>query len=219
MCRFLLAKSKNPINPKSILERFSTMAKKSKAFDGDWQGDGWGFSWINEKNSWERYRSLKPIWEDVSVFNLFSDAKIFSIHARSASFPQHKNNIEYNQPYINDSYSYVFNGLLKGVTLSLPGQVGAQKIWSILENYLKKMNLTQAIYKTSDLLKQNSRTIQALNIGVAGKNTISAYCYYTQHPKYYSLHYLDQPDLKIIVSEPIERFNFKPLLTNSLITL
>lgn len=219
MCRFLLAKSKQPISPEPILNSFAKMAKKSKAFDGDWQGDGWGFSWLNKKNSWERYRSLKPIWEDVSVFNHFSDAKIFSIHARSASFPQHKNNLEYNQPYINESYSYVFNGLLKGVTLSLPGDVGTQKIWLLLNDYLKKMNLTQALSKTTDILKNNSRSIQALNIGVAGQNTISSYCYYTQHPKYYSLHYLDRPDLKIIVSEPIEGFNFKPLLTNSLITL
>lgn len=195
------------------------MAEKSKAFDGDWQGDGWGFSWVDEKNQWQSYRSLKPVWQDIKTFGTFPLSSIFSIHARSASFPQHKNNLEYNQPYINESYSYVFNGLLKGVTLSLPGDIGAQKIWLLLNDYLKKMSLTQALYKTNDILKNNSRRIQALNIGVAGKDTISAYCFYSQHPKYYSLHYLDNPELKIIVSEPIEGFNFKPLLTNSLITL
>ena len=45
MCRFLLAKSENPIKPKTILEQFSIMAQKNKTYDGDWQGDGWGFSW------------------------------------------------------------------------------------------------------------------------------------------------------------------------------
>jgi predicted glutamine amidotransferase len=219
MCRFLLAKSKNPLNPKAILEKFSIMAEKSKAFDGDWQGDGWGFSWIDEKNQWQLYRSLSPVWQDTKTFETFPSSSIFTIHARSASFPQHKNNLEYNQPYTNESYSYVFNGLLKGVTLSLPGQVGAQKIWLLLNDYLKKMNLTQALYKTSYILKNNSHSIQALNIGVAGKDTISAYCFYSQHPKYYSLYYLDRPDLKIIASEPIGGFSFKPLLTNSLITL
>jgi len=144
---------------------------------------------------------------------------MFAIHARSASFPQHKNNIEYNQPYINDSYSYVFNGLLKGVTLSLPGEIGAQKIWQLLNVYLKKTNLTQAVYKTTDILKKNSRNIQALNIGIAGKNTISAYCHFTAHPDYYSLQYSDNSDIKIICSEVIEEFEFKSLPTNSLITL
>jgi len=218
MCRFLLCKSKQLISPKKILDSFAKMAQKSKAYDGDWQGDGWGFSWLRD-NKWQEYRSVKPIWEEKEKLSEFPQSYIFSIHARSASFPQHKNNIEYNQPYINESYSYVFNGLLKGVTLSLPGDIGAQKIWLLLNDYLKKMNLIQALYKTTDILKKNSRIIQALNIGIAGKNTISAYCYYLQHQKYYSLQYSNNPDIKIICSEPIDRFNFKLLLTNSLIIL
>ena len=218
MCRFLLAKSKLSINPEKILKSFARMAEKSKAFDGDWQGDGWGFSWLGN-NKWQEYKSLKPIWKEKNKFAKFPETNIFSIHARSASFPQHKNNIEYNQPYINESYSYVFNGLLKGVTLSLPGDIGAQKIWSLLNVYLKKINLTQSLYKTSDILKKNSRNIQALNIGVAGKNTISAYCHFTAHPNYYSLQYSDNSDIKIICSEAINGFKFKSLPTNSLITL
>ncbi|PJA55175.1 hypothetical protein CO165_04960, partial [Candidatus Roizmanbacteria bacterium CG_4_9_14_3_um_filter_33_18] len=126
--------------------------------------------------------------------------------------------IEYNQPYTNESYSYVFNGLLKGVALSLPGDIGAQKIWQLFNNYLKKNNLTQALNKTGDILKKNSQNIQALNIGIAGKNTISAYSYFTTHPNYYSLQYSDNSDVKIICSEVIDGFNFKSLPTNSLIT-
>ena len=218
MCRFLLCKSKQPIDPKKILGSFAKMAETSKAYDGDWQGDGWGFSWL-ENNKWQEYRSVKPIWKEKEKFSKFSQSYIFSIHARSASFPQHKNNIEYNQPYINEFYSYVFNGLLRGVTLSLSGDIGAQKIWLLLNDYLKKMNLIQALSKTADILKKNSRNIQALNIGIAGKNTISAYCYYTEHPNYYSLQYSDSSDVKIICSEVIDGHNFKSLPTNSLITL
>ena len=168
---------------------------------------------------WQEYKSLKPVWEEKERFSKFPESNIFSIHARSASFPQHKNNIEYNQPYINESYSYVFNGLLKGVTLSLPGEIGAQKIWSFLNVYLKKINLTQSLYKVTDILKKNSRNIQALNIGVAGKNTISAYCHFTAHPNYYSLQYSDNSNIKIICSEVIDGFIFKSLPANSLITL
>ena len=218
MCRFLLCKSKQPINPKKILSSFSEMAEKSKAYDGDWQGDGWGFSWL-EDNKWKEYRSLKPIWKEKDKFSKFTESNIFSIHARSASFPQHKNNIEYNQPYINKSYSYVFNGLLKGVTLSLPGNIGAQKIWLLLNVYLKKINLTQSLYKVTDILKNNSLNIQALNIGVAGKNTISAYCHFNAHPNYYSLQYSDNSNIKIICSEIIDGFIFKSLPANSLISL
>ena len=218
MCRFLLCKSKQSIDPKKILGSFAKMAETSKAYDGDWQGDGWGFSWL-KNNKWHEYRSLKPIRKEKNKFSKFPRSYIFSIHVRSASFPQHKNNIEYNQPYINEFYSYVFNGLLRGVTLSLSGDIGAQKIWLLLNDYLKKMNLIQALSKTADILKKNSRNIQALNIGIAGKNTISAYCYYTEHPNYYSLQYSDSSDVKIICSEVIDGFDFRSLPTNSLITL
>lgn len=218
MCRFLLVKSKLSIKPEKILKSFAKMAEKSKAYDGDWQGDGWGLSWL-ENNRWKEYKSLKPIWKDKQKFSKFPESNIFSIHARSASFPQHKNNIEYNQPYTNEFYSYVFNGLLKGVALSLPGDIGAQKIWQLFNNYLKKNNLTQALNKTADILKKNSRDIQALNIGIAGKNTISAYSYFTAHPNYYSLQYSDNSEIKIICSEIIDGYNFKSLPTNSLITL
>jgi len=218
MCRFLLAKSKLSINPEKILKSFAKMAKKSKAYDGDWQGDGWGFSWLKD-DKWQIYKSVRPIWQEKEKFSDFPKTNIFSIHARSASFPQHKNNIEYNQPYTNESYSYVFNGLLKGVALSLPGDIGAQKIWQLFNNYLKKNNLTQALNKTGDILKKNSQNIQALNIGIAGKNTISAYSYFTAHPNYYSLQYSDNSEIKIICSEIIDGFKFKSLPTNSLITL
>jgi len=220
MCRFLLCKSKNLISPNRILKSFSNMAQKSKAFDGDWQGDGWGFSWL-ENNKWKEYKSLKPIWEENEKFMEFPQSNVFTIHARSASFPQHRNIIEYNQPFINNTFSYVFNGLLKGVTLSLPGEIGAQKIWSLLNSYLDKIDLSRALDKTVNILKKNSKTIQALNIGLAKKNAISAYCFYLKHPEYYSLKYCDNFNIKLICSEVIAgfNFNFKSLPTNSLIIL
>ena len=58
MCRFLLAKSKLSINPEKILKSFAKMAKKSKAYDGDWQGDGWGFSWLKD-DKWQIYKSIR----------------------------------------------------------------------------------------------------------------------------------------------------------------
>lgn len=218
MCRFLLYKSNRKRNPAHILELFSHMAKNSTSYDGDVQGDGWGFSWL-EDNHWERYVSTKPIWNDKNMFLTFPTSRIFSIHARSASFIKHKNNIAYNQPYIHDLYSYVFNGLLKGVTLSIPGEIGAQKIWNLLNNHLQNTPLTQSVYKTIEKLKNNAQNIQALNIGLAGEKTISAYCYYTKYPSYYSLHYSDTIENKIITSEVIDGFNFNVMSSNSLVTL
>lgn len=218
MCRFLLYKSKQPVAITETLHAFARMAKKSKAYDGDSQCDGWGIAWL-ENNSWQNYKSVRPIWEDVGASTQFPKSTIFTIHARSASFSQHKNNIEYNQPFINDSYSYVFNGLLKGVTLSIPGDIGAQKIWSLLGGYLNTMDIDKSLNKTIDTLKKHTRIIQALNIGLATKDAIAAYSCFTEHPDYYSLHYVDNPSLKLICSEPIDGFTFKLLPNNSSLLL
>lgn len=218
MCRFLLMRSTNQLKPKVVLESFAQMAKKSKAFDGDWQGDGWGVSWI-ENNSWKNYRSLKPIWEDTEMFDNIPSTSVLSIHARSASFPQHKNNIAYNQPYIENEYSFVFNGLLKGVKLLIPGDIGAQKIWFLLKRYVRNNDLRTALEKIKMVLEKNSTTIQALNVGIADHNTIAACSFYSEHPEYYTLHYVDSPEVKIICSEEIEGFQFKSLRQNSFLSL
>ncbi len=218
MCRFLLLKSKKPINPQPILEKFAIMAERSKAFDGDWQGDGWGFSWLDDKNSWKLYRSLKPIWKDQSSFDSFPKTGMFAIHARSATFPQHKGNIEFNQPYVNNPAIFVFNGYLKGVTLSIPGKIGAEKIWFLLQKALKEKKPIEALEKVKNILKKNTKQIQALNIGLSDGKNIFALSYYTKHPEYYRLRYIKTKELSLISSEPIGEYNFSESSSGSILS-
>ncbi len=232
MCRFLLCKSKKLINPQHILKEFSTMAEKSKAFDGDWQGDGWGFSWLNKNNKWQLYRSLNPIWKDIQSFNrLGTPSKMFLIHARSATFPQHKGNIEFNQPYLNGPYAFVFNGYLKGVSLSIPGKIGAEKIWYLLQKILahpqgghKARNqahpagVVEALEKVKNLLKKNTKQIQALNIGLSDGKKIYALSYFANHPEYYRLCYFRTKGLSLISSEPIGEYDFQESTSGSILS-
>lgn len=218
MCRFLLCKSSKLINPQQLLKEFSEMAEKSKAFDGDWQGDGWGFSWLDEKGSWELYHSLKPVWKDQSSFDSFPKTAMCVIHARSATFPQHKNNIEFNQPYLNEPYSFVFNGHLKGVTLSIPGKIGAEKIWFLLRKTLKEKKPVDALEKVKHILKKNTKHIQALNIGFSDGKNIYAISYYTNHPEYYRLRYFKTRELSIISSEPIGDYSFSKTFSGSILS-
>jgi len=218
MCRFLLCKSQNPKNPHKIIKAFSHMAKKSKAFDGDWQGDGWGISWL-ENNFWQSYKSVKPIWKDAVQDTLLFSSTMFLIHARSASFPQHKNNKEYNQPFSDSSTAFVFNGLIKNVSLHLPGEIGSQKIWSLLQKKLLIMAPEKALRETQRIITKNSKTVQALNMGIADKDNIYALCYYSIHADYYSLHYSKTEESSIISSEPIEGFNFNRLSKGEVIMI
>ena len=216
MCRFLLFKSDSPKNPQKIIKAFSKMAKKSKAFDGDWQGDGWGISWL-ENNNWKSHKSIKPIWEDDIKDTIISPTRIFLIHARSASFPQHKNNKEYNQPFFDSNNSFVFNGLIRGASLQLSGAIGSQKIWSLVQKKLLTMSPKNALKDALTALIKNSRVVQALNIGIADKKYIYALCYYSNHKDYYSLHYSKTADVSIISSEPIDGFHFTPLLKGEMV--
>lgn len=216
MCRFLLFKSQVQTNPQKILRAFSQMVKKSKAFDGDWQGDGWGISWL-ENNTWKSYKSVKPVWEDDMKDTLLFSSRIFLIHARSASFPQHKNNKEYNQPFTNSENAFVFNGLIKGVSLELSGAIGSQKIWALLQKKLSTTSIEKALKNTLKTLIHNSREVQALNMGVADKKNIYVLCYYSKHADYYSLYYSKTDECSIISSEPIDGFDFTRLFKDDVV--
>lgn len=221
MCRFLLVKSQKPIKPLSLLSSFAAMAQKSKAFDGDWQGDGWGIAWLDEKHVWHEYKSLLPVWKDTKAFDTISHTTLFTVHARSASFPQHKNVIEYNQPFTNKKFAFVFNGLLRGVSLpqNIQGSIGSQKIWFLLQDIMEKNTPSESLKKILQLLKNNSREIKALNIGIADTKNIYTLCYYSQFPSYYQIHHADTKDIKIICSEPIDGFSFKIMCANEIISL
>ena len=207
MCRFLLVKSEKLIKPKGLLIKFAEMAKKSRAHDGDRQDDGWGIALADNQKQWQLKKSLSPIWEEVNSFDEFPSTKIFVVHARSSSFPKDKGILEYNQPYIDGEYSFVFNGLLRGVSLSkVPGNIGAEKIWYLLKRELKKNNIHNALEKTKKMLLENSKEIIACNIGLATskKGKIYSLCYFTKYPEYYQLYALKNQSLEIICSETLK---------------
>lgn len=221
MCRFLLAKSKKPISPASVLEEFAAMAKNSKALDGDWQGDGWGISTLNENGTWVPYHSLKPVWEDTAMFGTFPQTNIFVVHARSASFPKDKGILNYNQPYIDSRISFVFNGLLKGVSFDtpIPGAIGAQKIFSIIKEELLSHRPGLTLTATAERINRHTKEVQALNMGLSDGISIIAYCQYDKNPEYYQLYEHTDESLKIICSEVLPSWSFSPVPTRKVLQL
>jgi len=220
MCRFLIAKSTKKFIPESLLNSFADMAQKSRTFDGDLQKDGWGMSWWNN-GTWEQYVSMKPIWEDTHMFSYAPESTCFAVHARSASFADHENIIAYNQPFIRDKYSFVFNGLLKGVRLpyKLEGTIGSQKIFSLIDRFLKTMPTKKALEKAVESINTHTRFVQALNIGICDGSKIYAYTQYAKHPQYYHLQYSNENDMQIVSSEAIARSDFSPLAKERVIVL
>lgn len=215
MCRFILVKSKEKISSHEIHKAFAQMSRKSRALDDDWQGDGWGISYLDENNEWQIYKSLRPVWDEyeLPITKDLPKTNIFTIHARSASFPSERDYIEFNQPFGNDDYTFVSNVKISKVRLSKPvaGKTGSQKLWNLLKKDLQNGEV-EGLNNLQNFIKKVAGNIGALNIGVASKNSISALCLYGKNdikPDYHKLVYSQTNDISIICSEPIEGFEFE----------
>lgn len=210
MCRFLIVRSKEKINPVDFLNPLSDLSEKSTAPNGDRQWDGWGVSWM-ENDKWKVRKSLKPMWEDKAEFKKIPATNMLVAHARGSGFIKDTGDIEFNQPFIDQKMCYVFNGTIYKVKLTIPleGKIGSQKIFSLLKLKLK-YNDPEAALKTVDkLILRNSEKIEGLNIGlVIGKN-IYALNQYAAHKEYYALYYYESPDLTMVCSEPFGQYEWK----------
>jgi glutamine amidotransferase len=118
MCRILSVTSDTAFECRPHLEKLSEISSISK----EYQGHGWGCSWW-DGGAWRHYKNLRPIWED--DFSRFGPSTRLVAHARSASL-DHAIVLEYNMPYYDERYVYVFNGGLRGVTLKTEGRIGAE---------------------------------------------------------------------------------------------
>jgi len=211
MCRFLLAKTPTPSDYSQLLKDFVQMAKKSKTTEGDRQGDGWGYSWLDENNTWQSYHSLKPIWQDDGSLQLLPRTTQLIVHARSASFEHHKGMLSYNQPYLDKRSAFVFNGFVKGVRLNKPvsGKIGAQKIFNLILQNLQTRTPESALKKVHHLIKSNSKQVKGFNIGFSDSHNIYCLSDYRLNKKYFQLHYFNSEKIKIICSEQIGDFNWQ----------
>lgn len=208
-------RSKFALDPLPLLEGFAAMAKNSTTFDDDWQGDGWGVAWRTQAGTWEIHTALDPVWECREVFPRIPRTTHLAIHARSASFAHHKGILQYNQPFIAHTgipalpTVFVFNGLMRSVRLpsNLDGEIGAQKLWSLLQRFLRSYPPDQALNKIAVVLRKAAE-VQAANIGLIQSGSLYALNLYSCSPEYYALHVHKTSELSIIASEPIGNYPF-----------
>ena len=208
MCRFLMMRSGGPFEAAPVLARFRTRCEESVEF----QGHGWGAAW-RAAGSWSRYRSLKPIWKD--SLDLPEEVDFLVLHARSA-FRDRDIAIENNMPFYEDERIFVFNGELRGVRLSLPGRIGAEKVFRLVRRQ-ETEGLPNAISEADRLLLAKSRYVRALNLAVTDGEAIHASCRYNESPEYFTLHYRDD-EIRAVCSEPLDA-SWKPMANGEQRTL
>ena len=221
MCRFLMVRSAAPLDPQPFLVSFADLAERSPAPDGDPQADGWGISWLGESGQWDSRKYTDPIWESVSLFDRFPESRSFCLHARSASSPRLKDNVEFNQPFVGGRYAFVFNGFLEGISLPfpVPGRIGSQKIWELVRARLAGAGGRRSLTEVHELLNRRSRRVQALNMGLTDGGRLYGLSQFDGHEDYYRCRVHRSADLKMICSGPLEGFEFGPAPVNRVFSL
>lgn len=210
MCRFLIIKSKKKIKPQDLLKSFALVCQKSVAPDGELQKDGYGIAWQNNK-SWVLKKSLGPIWEEHNSFGKIPEVNLFVAHARSAGFPSDKGNLDYNQPFINESLCFVFNGLIRKIKLNLPlkGVIGSQKLFSLIKLQMAKYQLDNALKQVNKMVLENSEKVEGMNIGLVKDGKIYVLCQYSDNKDYFSLHFYEDENLTIISSMAFDSYKWR----------
>jgi len=209
----------SPFHVAGVLTSFADMVARSRAPNGDWQGDGWGVGWLDASREWRVRKSVNPIWEDAPVFSEIPATTALVTHARSASFPEQKNILAYNQPFAAGPYAFVFNGFLQGVSLPFPveGKIGSQKIWSLLADLLKVNSPEESLRELVRLLESHSRRVLALNIGLFVASRLFALCSHDGADDYYRLRVHRSATLTMVSSEEFGDFAFDPAPMNAVL--
>ena len=192
MCRLLYIRSKHRFLINNHLKIFANIAKNSKEF----QGHGWGCAYL-KNGEWNIYRNIKPIWED--DLSLFGSSTLLIAHARSA-FKDQDISVDNNMPFFNGDFVFVFNGELHGVKIKEVGRIGAEKIFNFILRF-NKGDLSEAIRRGIDIIKNRSRYVKAINLLIADKKKAYVISDFNEDPDYFTLHYQNTAEKLIISSE------------------
>jgi glutamine amidotransferase len=203
----LIVRGEESFEVQQYIEKFSSMCKNSKVF----QGDGCGIA-VRTDGKWHLTKSLKPIWEGISSPVERGDWLI--AHARAACLNDDVA-IENNMPFQNNGWLFAFNGELHGVRVKIPGQTGAHKIF----NYVKRLGARDpgvGLKKAAEIIIARSQYIKALNVLMTDGERIYGYNHYSEDPDYFTL-YRQRGDQLAFCSQPLDDGAWEPLANGSYI--
>jgi len=208
MCRLLLIKSEQEFEINPYLETFSSICKNSK----EYQGHGWGMTYMDGRRR-DIYKSLKPIWAD--DFSIFGSARFLLVHARSA-FRDEGIKLENNMPFMDEKYSFIFNGELHGVRIKEEGRIGAERIFNYIKRFYKD-DMQEAFQKAVRIINKKTKYIRAMNILMSDFHSIYLCSIFNEDEEYFSLFKKQTVDALIICSGPFPKEQgWKPVPNNTI---
>jgi glutamine amidotransferase len=187
MCRILLATACEPFDPAPLVAEFAAMCAGSPVF----QGHGWGAAWLTDAG-WRLHHTLAPVWEDASL--PVDRVRHLLVHARSA-FRDEGIAAENNMPFAAGGEVFVFNGELHGVRLSVPGRIGAERIFNLARN------LGPA--GAREVLLARTRRVLGMNWITADARRAVVSAYPGEDAGYYTLHAAGTAAFRTVCSRPL----------------
>lgn len=212
MCRLLYIRSEIPFDPIPHLQAFSEIAKSSQWY----QGHGWGCTYL-KNGKWEHYKNISPIWED--DFSFIEKTCLLISHVRSAYLDEGII-VENNMPFHDDKFIFIFNGELNGVKIKSEGRIGAEKIFNYINRFANNISPMEALEKSVKIINKRTDYVKGMNIIMANKINAFVSSTYTEDPEYYTMHYSDNTQLKVVCSKSYDLIrSWNRLENNSFLTI
>jgi predicted glutamine amidotransferase len=193
MCRLLVIRDAEAFAISDQLRALAMIARHSR----EYQGDGWGCAWW-DGHAWHAYRSVSPIWDD--QLDRFGETRLLVAHARSA-FRNEGIAVENNMPFVEDGVAFVFNGELRGVRLSAPGRIGADKLFYVLRQ-LGGARDTAALARAIDIVVRRTAYVRAMNLVIVHQGGIRVVSRFSENPDYFTMHVKQDRARIAVCSEP-----------------
>ena len=194
MCRILLVKGEAPFAIESQLLPFAAIAENSR----EYQGHGWGCSWLDANQQWQHYHNIQPVWEDNPSH--FPQTTLLLVHARSA-FRDEGIAVENNMPFTDGESVVIFNGELRGVRIKSEGRIGAEKIYNYFRR-LDKGDKLRALEKSVSIINKRTSYVRAMNLIIADKHQQYVSSTYSEDPDYFQLSRWNSGHMQRICSAP-----------------
>ena len=213
MCRLLLVDNPAGIDPNPFLEKFRTICRASR----EYQGHGWGCAWLDEQRQWRFHHSIDPVWEDPRAD--FPHTPLFLAHARSA-FRDEGIAIENNMPFSDGESVFLFNGELRGVRIKAHGRIGAEKIYNFVRRF-NQGDLGAAVRKGVAIIDKRTRYIRAMNFFLATPETVHICSWFGEDPAYFQMLEAHEDETTVVCSAalPWHAAVWRPLDNRSITAL
>lgn len=184
MSRFIFINKKQRFDIEENLKAFAALSEDNPTPEGNWQGDGWGISWVDPYLKWRDYRTFISIWKNTEFMHIFMPSNTFLLHVRTLEVAEEYISEEHNLPYSTDELTFVFDGELTSTEAIKESQLPADRIWEKIKS-LNRENLESEFRQLCESIDLEKENLKAANLVLSDKNNLYVYNKYNPEFEYY----------------------------------